>query len=173
MRPDTSKAVREKVKGLLALKQSYKADNKKAVIRHDKLSIPDGVYTFDLDTQRVEKLQKRPMVRDTRHFSRNSNGDGNNDAVSNGDDDDRGPWPRGASQQNLPAAGVNVVPRTAYAYAGRGAQSGFTTSAPPPLRGFGRGRRITLGMPHMLVQRRSAVAGDQQNDATSSLRGNP
>jgi hypothetical protein len=53
--------VREKVG--LALKQSYKADNKKAFIRHDKLFTPDGVYTFDLGTQRVEKLPERSIMK--------------------------------------------------------------------------------------------------------------
>jgi len=139
MRPDTSKTVRDKVRGLVALKQSYRKDNKKAFIRHDKLFTPDGIFTFNLDTQCVEKLNPEADTRERRSPPRH-----NNDVImehnGGGDDDDDvwAPRPRGDQQHNLQDTDSRT-PLTAYA--GRGSARAHSTQGQPSRpRGFGRGR---------------------------------
>ena len=56
VREDVSEVVRNKQKGLLPLRNSLRADNKRAVIRHDKLRTEIGTFTFDLKRQEIVKL---------------------------------------------------------------------------------------------------------------------
>ena len=61
VREDVSEVVRNKQKGLLPLRNSLRADNKRAVIRHDKLRTEIGTFTFDLKRQEIVKLDPTPV----------------------------------------------------------------------------------------------------------------
>ena len=66
VREDVSEVVRNKQKGFLPLRNSLRADNKRAVIRHDKLRTEVGTFTFDLKKQEIVKLDPTPVVPVTR-----------------------------------------------------------------------------------------------------------
>jgi chromosome segregation ATPase len=53
---DFSKTVQQKRKGLIPMMKALRADQHRAKLRFDKLVTDDGVYTFDLSTQEVLKL---------------------------------------------------------------------------------------------------------------------
>ncbi|KAL8599926.1 hypothetical protein ACOMHN_057703 [Nucella lapillus] len=72
IRPDTSDIVRKKTKGLVPLKQMFTKEGKRAVFRHDKLHTPEGIFTFDLTSQTVEKIQQRQPQ--TQQWQDRSNG---------------------------------------------------------------------------------------------------
>ncbi|KAK7502879.1 hypothetical protein BaRGS_00005828 [Batillaria attramentaria] len=64
---DVSPTVRAKQKGLVDMKRSLRSDNKRANIRYDKLYTDDGIYTFDLQTERIvlvepKRKQSRPST---------------------------------------------------------------------------------------------------------------
>lgn len=74
---DFSRQVREKRKGLIPLMKSYHNDNKRATLVMDKLRTPDGVFTFDTATQRIQQVEmadsKQPHTRNNRARN-NTNG---------------------------------------------------------------------------------------------------
>ena len=58
---DFSQKVRRKRKGLMDMMKSYKKDNRKVNLVFDKLLTPDGVFSFDLESNQIQKIgEARP-----------------------------------------------------------------------------------------------------------------
>ena len=56
---DYSQHVREVRRGLVELKNTYRAEGKRAVLRHDKLYTEFDVFTYDVSTSTVKKVGRR------------------------------------------------------------------------------------------------------------------